>query len=256
VDCPAVHGSKEPAPAEWRVEIREKMLALRAAHGGFVYFETRGGSRIIYRQPVPYFVASTEDAQDWKRDYAITCAYLRRMFDIVADPSCADWTRLFRLPRATRDGKAAPENWPLAGDPNKVASIWFEPLEEDREEAQKILPRAFETARVVDRFAPCSGDGRGILYHALRNRGHLIKPFGASAYVIKCPNESQHSCGRTGDRSTLLYLPHGGQSVGNVHCMHGHCQHMKTIDWLRCFSSHELDAARDAAGLPSRKRSA
>lgn len=253
VDCEEVHGKGVAAPDSWRADIREKMLALLSTHRGGYYFETRGGSRIVYRQPVPMVIATPEDAQSWKQDYAVTAAYLKRTFEIDADPACADWTRLFRLPRATRKAGSGPEQWPMVGNAANVAPLWFEPSAEDLEEAAKILPRAFEEQKSTRSYEPYLGGGNGLLYYALRNRGHVIRPFKSNAFLIQCPNEAQHTSGKRGDTSTVLFAPTGGQALGMVWCMHGHCQALKAKDWLRFFSTSELDAAREAAGLPPRR---
>jgi len=249
VDCEEVHGKGVPAPAAWRAESREKMLALRAAHRGFYYYESRGGMRIIYRQPIPFVLTSMDDARQWRQDYAVTAAYFKRCFDLDVDPACADWTRLFRLPRATRTAGAGPEDYPTAGDAAEVASLWFEPTDDDLADAQKILPRAFEERKHVGTFEPCSADGYGVFYYAMRSRGLLIREFRTGVFVVRCPNEANHSCGKTGDRSTFLYLPNAGQPMGWINCLHAHCANMQTRDWLRLFSDSELSAAKSAAGL-------
>jgi hypothetical protein len=249
VDCDEVHGKGVPAPVQWRAESREKMLALRSAHKGFYYYESRGGMRIIYRQPIPFVLTSPEDARQWRQDYAVTAAYFKRMFDLDVDPACSDWTRLFRLPQATRTPGKGPEDYPTAGDPHFVESLWFEPTEEDLADAQKILPRAFDEKKHVTSFEPCSSDGYGLFYYAMRDRGLLIREFRSGVFVVRCPNEAHHSCGKTGDRSTFLYLPNAGQPLGFLHCLHAHCAHMQARDWLDLFSEHELSAAKSAAGL-------
>lgn len=256
IDCEEVHGKGKPAPDSWRVEIRQKMLALKSAHRGGFYFETRGGSRIVYRQPVPVFIETPEDALQWRQDYATTVAYLKRVFDIDADPACADWTRLFRLPRATRDKADAPEAWPYAGDPANIEPLWFIPAEEDVEAARLILPKAFDdpaTKRVLD-IAPSNCNGFGLLYHALQNRGDLIREFKRGMYLIRCPNEANHSSGKTGDTSTVLMLPGPGEQVGCIFCLHGHCAHLKVKDWVRMFDRHELERARRDAGIEDKRR--
>lgn len=258
VDCKTVHGTKAAVPDEWRADIRMKMLALKSAHPGMFYYETRGGSRIVYRQPVPYFIDSLEAAADWKRDYAITCAYFKRVFDIEVDPACADWTRLFRLPRATRDGRGESEDWPCAGDPCNVQALWFEPHDEDRAAAMELLPRAFEPKRVrkVHPLPSYGCDGYGVFFHALSARGGVFRRHRAESFVVACPNETAHSSGKTGDSSTILFLPGHGEVLGWIHCLHAHCQHLSVKDWLRCFSDHEIESAREAAGLPPRRKSA
>lgn len=258
VDCKEVHGKGKPVPDEWRADVRTKALALRAAHHGMFFYETRGGARIIYRQPVPYFISSLADAADWKRDYAITCAYLQRVFGIEADPACADWTRLFRLPRATREKSPSPEDWAMAGNPSNVGALWFEPSEEDRTAAMELLPRAFEQPKQMRKVEPYSGrcDGYGVFFHALSARGGVFRQHRAGAYVVQCPNESSHTSGKTGDGSTILFLPGPGEVLGWPHCLHAHCQSLSIKDWLSCFSEHEIASARAAAGLPDRRRTA
>jgi len=256
IDCHEVHGKGIPAPESWRVEIRQKMLALRAAHDGFFYFETRGGSRIIYRQPVPVVISSLEDAAQWRQDYATTAAYLNRVFGIEADPACADWTRLFRLPRATRGSSKTPEQWPMAGDPERIEALWFIPSDEDTEAAKLLLPKAFDevhTKRVLS-IGPSNTTGHGLLYYALRNRGSIIREFKRGMYLIRCPNEAQHTSGKTGDTSTALIVPGPGEQVGAIACLHGHCAHLKVRDWVRMFSRTELDEARRNAGIDDSDR--
>lgn len=256
VDCTEAHGTGLPAPDAWRAEIREKMLALRAAHPHFVYFETRGGSRIVYRLPVPHIVACREDALQWRQDYATTCAYLGRVFEIEVDPACADWTRLFRLPRATRKVGAKPEAWPMVGDARNMQPLYFLPTEEDSARAVEILPKAFdeEAGKTVSTFTPHLAGGQGLLYYALRNRGFVIRPFKGNTYLIRCPNESSHSGGKTGDTSTILYPPGNGGVIGTISCLHAHCQQLQVKDWLRCFDRSELDRARADAGLVELER--
>jgi hypothetical protein len=255
VDCPEVHGQPEPAPVSWRCEAREKVLALRAAHPGLYFYETRGGMRLIYRQPIPFEVACHEDVMQWKQDYAVTAAYFKRCFDLDVDLACSDWTRLFRLPRATRKPGGAPESYPTAGDENNIGSIWFVPEEEDHALAKQLLPNAYQTKRIVD-YSPTMADGYGVFYHLLRARGLIIREFGRAAFVIRCPNEAQHSCGVTGDRSTVLYLPHSGHTLGRIWCLHGHCSGLRAQDWMRFFDQHEIDQAKDAAGVPRYRKGA
>lgn len=252
VDCEETHGTKTPAPDSWRVKIRQSMLALRAAHPGFHYYETRGGSRFIYRQPFPMPIDSAEDAVQWKQDYATAAAYLVRVFGIAVDLACADWTRLFRLPCATRTPGGKPEDYARAGDPANVAHFWFQPDDEDTALARELLPRAFEARKVVMPSVAYAGkgagDGLGLLYHALRNRGDLLRPRGSSGFFIRCPNESSHTSGKTGDTSTVMYLPGPGQHVGTICCLHGHCQSNRVKDWIGYFDKDELARAEKDSG--------
>jgi hypothetical protein len=247
IDCSAVHGSPEPAPETWRVELIEQVRALAAVHGEPFLYMTRGGGRIVCRLPSPVWLRANEDAKRWAQDYAITVAYLDRCFGLQCDAACADWTRLFRCPRATREPGGGPERWPTYGDPYRIASLQIDASSEDMATARD-RSKAFAAARVLD-FTPCSADGYGLLYHALRARGSLRHARGSNAFVIRCPNEAQHSVGSTADGSTLLYLPARGEELGMVHCKHAHCSGLRVRDWLRLFSETELDVARQAAGI-------
>ena len=138
----------------------------------------------------------------------------------------------------------------MYGDPGDIGALTFVPDAADVEAAKK-KSKAFSGATRLD-FTASQGDGRGVLYHALRARGALVKPHGKGAFVIRCPRESHHSCGKTGDGSTLLYPPANGEHVGAIHCLHGHCSNLTTRDWMREFSKSELESADEAAGTRRR----
>lgn len=245
VDCPETHGTPTPAPESWREQERDKLRALWAVHPGMFAYETRGGYRFLYRQPLPTLITNAADALSWSQDYTICRMYLHRCFGFEIDKSCADWQRLFRLPRATRDGKDRPEDWPMYGNPESIATLVIEPSELDLSNARAC--KAFKKRKVLD-LKPCRSDGHGLLYHALSARRDILGPH-EGGYLIRCPRESAHSCGSTGDTSTVLYLPANGKELGFIYCKHSHCVELSVRDWLRCFSDSELDAARERAGI-------
>lgn len=246
-DCPSVHGTSEPAPDAWRADFLAQVAELAAAHPNPFVYQTRGGARVVYRQAEPTVLRSQDDAQRWSQGYAVCVAHLKRCFGLLADPSCADWQRLYRLPHATRDRGGKPENRPTCGDAARVGTLMLEATHEDVS-AARVASKAFRERRVTS-FTPCTSDGAGLLYHLLRARGCIIRPHLVGAHVIRCPRESHHSSGFTGDGSTFLYGPASGNCIGAIHCMHAHCAHMSVPDWLRMFSEQELDAARRAAGI-------
>lgn len=255
IDCEDTHGTSDEVPHTWRQENRERVLALRAAHPGSAFYETRGGSRIIYRQPLPTEISTQDDAASWKQDYAVMVAYLGRVFDIHADYACADWTRFFRCPRATRKPGGKPEDRAFAGDPHNIEPLWIVPDADDLATAKAKLKNAFDPPKVV---LPATGtastcDGYGVLFHALRARGDVFREYKRGTYLIRCPNEAQHSSGKTGDTSTMIYLPAHGQSLGHIKCLHGHCVGLNAKDWLRMFSQGEIDDARNAAGISPKR---
>ena len=111
-----------PAPEAWRTVERARVDALRAIHPGVVSYETLGGYRLVALLASPHTVDGPDAKASWARWYLSQLGYLSRAFGIVGDPACADWTRLYRLPRATRNG-STPEAWPFAGDAHAVG-VW------------------------------------------------------------------------------------------------------------------------------------
>jgi hypothetical protein len=247
IDCAAVHGTPEPAPAAWRAEVVDGVRALAEVHGQPFLYGTRGGARVVFSIPSPRVLSSSEDAKVWAQDYSIALVHIERCFGLQCDPACADWTRLFRCPRATREPGGKAEQWPTCGDPYRIAALQIDASAEDMATA-RARSKAFAAARVLD-FEPCLADGYGLLFHALRARGSLRRAHGSNAFVIRCPNEAQHSTGVTADGSTLLYLPARGEEIGAVCCKHAHCDRMRVSDWLRLFNDSELADARRAAGI-------
>lgn len=248
VDCTDAHQSESgPAPESWRIEMEAKVRQLFEVHPGGFYYGTRGGGRIVYVQREPAVLSSQDDARKWSQQYAVALAYLERRFSIVGDSACADWQRLFRLPHATREPGGRPENWPTIGDATRIGALHIKAAHEDVDAARE-RSKAFRPARVMD-FTPCGSDGSGLLYHALRARGDIIRQQGSNAFIVRCPRESLHSKGCTGDSSTILFLPAAGEQVGAIHCLHGHCSGMAVRDWLRCFTTEELESARRSAGI-------
>ena len=103
-------------------------------------------------------LANDADATAWRHLYVTWTRYLKRRFDLDAD-RVKDWTRLFRLPRATRDDK--PEERETIGDPHSIG-VWspdltaedlsFDAAKVDREYEQHQNREAQKTDRTSDDF--------------------------------------------------------------------------------------------------------
>lgn len=133
VDCAEAHREGGATPDAWRVEQRVRIAALRADHPEFFAYETRGGLRLVVRLATPYIVEGErggESAQGWRRWYVRRLGYLVRRYGIEGDPSCCDWTRLHRLPRATRDEGGDPEARPTHG-PSAPGTWSYVPTADD-----------------------------------------------------------------------------------------------------------------------------
>lgn len=114
---PAGHA---PVTPEWWTAEQAKLARLLADHpGGFVY-RTRGGYRVVYELAEPVLLRDAGDAERWKRTYTAWLAAVLERYQIAADGSCKDWTRLYRLPRVVRDGE--PQTPETFGDASLVGS--------------------------------------------------------------------------------------------------------------------------------------
>jgi len=252
VDCLGTHGTAIPAPESWRKELRQKVAALTELHPDPYFYETKGGARIVYAQQEPIVLRTHEDARRWSQRYAVSVAYLLRTVGIVADPSCADWQRLFRAPHATRSPGKGPENWAIFGDAARIGALVIEATEADVA-AAKRSSTVFRKSRAVEHSSPGVG-GDGLLYHALRLRGHVGAQAPCGGWYALCPNRSQHTVNTDWTDSTVVVPPDSGHEIGLILCRHGHCWERFTVkQWLRMFSDSELDQARAAAGITSRR---
>lgn len=244
-----VDGPDHRADDEWRRDFDQRAQLLLAEHPRAFIYHTRGGARIVWRvRPPGFVIESDEGAAKWSLRYRTLLVYLERRFGIAGDTACADWGRLFRLPHATRTPNGEPEDLATHGDAHQIGVLRFTPSAEDIAAA-----RATTKPRRIEDIAPCAASGDGLLFHALQARGDVLRPHTRGAYVIRCPRESEHSIGRTGDGSTVLYLPSAGRELGAIHCLHASHAGFRVADWLKCFSDSELDQARDRAGIVRRR---
>jgi len=241
VDCAAVHGTSEPAPASWRAELERRFAGLLSDHPGGYLYHTRGGARIVYRIE-PMALRTPRDAALWRARYAVTCAWIGAEYSIEADLACGDWTRLYRLPHAMRDAGSDVEDWGGVGDPSEIGVLRIAPSAAHVERAKVLLPTAFPRSRMPARVgnlqgmrqrvpAVWSSDPRGALYEALEARGDVLASH-RLGWVIRCPNAGQHTSGREGDGSTVLIAPGAGQTLGCLRCLHAHCARLQAADWL------------------------
>ena len=106
--------------AWWAIE-RVKIDRLLAAHPGLVVYMTKGGYRIVGVLTAPFVLRSVTDDARWKALYRSWARYLRLRFGIKVDPACDQWNRMFRLPRATRDG--VPQHLEIIGDTDAIG-VW------------------------------------------------------------------------------------------------------------------------------------
>lgn len=122
VDDPVAHAAGAPARDEWRRVESDKTATLRSRHPGVVVYGTKGGHRIVATCD-PFPITSRDDAHAWWTVYGRFTRYLRGEFGIIADPTCKDFGRLYRLPSVRRDGVDV--TGPFMGNPNAIERLDF-----------------------------------------------------------------------------------------------------------------------------------
>ncbi len=238
-----VDGEGHIATDQWWEAEKAKFFRLREDTPLFAY-RTRGGYRLVGVLDEPILLTRKADAAKWKRQYLVWMAHLQRKYGIVADPACADWPRLFRLPHATREVSGKPEELETIGDVKDIG-IWAPVITGEDIALAAELQRKKARARAIQVHGPVLGEGA--LFHAFLARAWVGPEIEVGKWTVKCPWESNHTKGVTFDSSTVLYAPGPGESLGWVHCAHTHCAGMDLRDVLAVFSPSERDAARDAA---------
>lgn len=119
------------ATEAWLDEQLPKFDALWEQHPGLFVYRTRGGYRLVWRLSEPFVLRDLGEAARWRRQYQRWCCYLARRFDLVADPSCADWTRLYRAPHATREPGGQPEQLPVWGNASELGAWGVGPADDE-----------------------------------------------------------------------------------------------------------------------------
>jgi AAA domain len=96
---PEGHAPRTPA---WD-ESQQDPIANALAEGAYFY-ETRGGYRLVWKLAEPFPIANEHDEARWTASYKHALDALEHEQGVIGDRTCADWTRMYRLPLVTRDG--------------------------------------------------------------------------------------------------------------------------------------------------------
>ncbi len=244
-----VDGAGHLGSDAWWISELPKLDALRLASPGPFIYRTRGGYRIVYVLGNPVVLRSREDAQAWKTQYLAWVAALTQRFAIEADPACQDWTRLYRVPHATRTPGGRPEARETLGHPYQIGAWTCEPTDHERVLAQTLAKKAPKRPPREHLQEVRGQAGDGVLYEAFRMRGWLGEAIEAGKWAVRCPWEDQHSKGTAFNTSTVLFAPGAGDTFGWLHCSHAHCQQRDIRDVLRLFSEEEIRGAKREAGI-------
>jgi len=225
VDSPAKRSTEAGAVDRWWDEERARVAALLHAHPGMAW-RTKGGWRGVWT--TSRRLRTSDEAKGWRRDYLAFVAYLERTFEVLADPACADWGRLQRVPFGMRDGEESVVRREVLGalaEPIDLATL---PNEEDRSSARFRWKNAWREPTTntrhtggADESAAPLFEGVGVWERILRARGLVLRELDARKLAIECPNKTRHTT--SSETSTVLYRPSAGEIYGHIHCSHAHC---------------------------------
>lgn len=211
-DCPNHEPSANHMPAI--AELLERLPA-----GALAYF-TANGFRVVTQLPGAFSVASQQDWESWRAYHAGLRIRLdtilngtRHLDDTahwLADPSCDDPSRLFRLPNVRREKGLCcyPE---LIGT---LGSLSWEPI--------PVVTRA--ATECSDGYADRTIAGeRAVLVGA-------VLRYDGSRLIVECPWQDEHSAG-----SSEAVIFHTADGLGHFHCSHNHCSDKHTNEALRAW---------------------
>jgi hypothetical protein len=246
-----VDGPGHIASSEWRAGESRKLSRLLAERPGLFVYQTRHGYRIVGVLGDTIEISSAEDAAAWKARYLGAVELLAERFGIAADRSCADHTRLFRLPHVVRDAGGKAERLPTIGDPEAIGV--FELPKAAKPQAAEIslnslsCPAGAARAQTRVALAPSSRPPaeRGTLYDLLEERGDVLRPHTPGIWVVRCPRDHEHSTGAAGDTSTLFYEANTLGGSGAIFCQHESCRGFRTTrQWKRAVRDLEVAGSR------------
>jgi hypothetical protein len=259
-------GPGKVATEAWRSATREAAAQLFEANGAGFYYETTHGARLCWLLPEPFVIEDPEAGREWSRFYLERLAHLERISGLVGDPSCHDFARIFRLPHVVREPGEAVEERLTLGDPANIAAWSLEISDADRARARELKPRAFEAPRLkvttptaaaggyvqlaAERAPAANDDERlspapsGELWEELRAHDLVVRACTRGGWVVRCPNEAEHTKGRSGDGSTVFYAPTVEGGAGSLHCKHHACQALEQSDWIALLSAGKRQRRR------------
>jgi hypothetical protein len=232
----------------WRAHERDKIQALLAVHPGLFIYMTRGGYRFLGQLPDPDWIVDRECAGAWSERYLAWCAYLTRRFQIAVDPVCQDWTRLYRLPHATRTPGGMPEHLDTCGDPTHVG-LWDPVLAAEDLAVPAGRRRPSGVRRWYAGDTSATDDPYGALGRAFRSRGWLGEAIDSTKWRVRCPWEAEHTIAEAFDGS-VLFAPSPGATLGWFHCAHTHCLGRSVYDVLAMFTAEELGRNHSSKAYP------
>lgn len=122
VDPPKRGAERMPRTPAWDESVLAKAEHLPGQPFGHW---TRGGARFAWQMRP----RAIDNGESWTDEYLLGLVAIAAVSGIVCDPTCADWTRLYRAPHATRNGQLQAHGW-ICGTPSAMGA-WAPPVLSD-----------------------------------------------------------------------------------------------------------------------------
>ena len=170
-----VDAPEHVASDDWRADVEPRLEAT-----GLAWYPTRGGYRVVGELETPVVIASQADAAAWSARYRAWCASLAEAHGVTLDVACADWTRLYRLPRVVRDG--VPTDGVVHGRPPPVELPAAAPgdVREPRTTSTSTAPSAkrLDESRAIVSLLGDVHDWQGARWQICGALGGLLRKLG------------------------------------------------------------------------------
>lgn len=215
-----------PGHVPWVPELRAEAERVDRMVPAGVYY-TAHGRRIV--QPLSRPIVIEDDGSEMEARLSAWLEHLASV-GIMADWSCTDWTRHYRLPHVRRED--------AIGFKSELDLSRMRPI--DPPDRGVIVRRG--SPRKKDHSLRKSEKVEGsVLEHAFRMAGWLGRALTPSMITIQCPYQSLHTMGHPYDTSTVLFGPTQKSPLGHVYCKHNSCSSRTQDDFVAALPN----AARD-----------
>ena len=240
IDC---DGGSAPDPM---LALLKDMGAAFVAHDSYSHGDgTNKWHAILFLdKPLTLTDPAQASADEFLRQYGYVIGALAELSGTVGyDSSVGTWNRLLFV--CNRPSKSAPVRRVWHEDGLGVRwDKWLEILGyhqwKERFDAEKSAPKP----RKAHVPLPSSNDA-GIyadltkgekLYRAFDELGYTLGKSRGGRIRVKCPWHAEHTGGKDGDSSTVLFMDGGNDGQGTFHCSHSHCQGRRASavwQWMR-----------------------
>ena len=123
-------------------------------------------------------------------------------------------------------------------------------LEEPLQECPSWLIK-LSKSQSVDEWQPDPGGPlAGVVGATFAAAGMALRRLSPTTLAVECPWQREHSTGKKGDSSTVVFAPSAGSKIGWFHCSHAHCDGRGPREALDALPASALAAALKRLEVP------